>query len=101
MKSRMGFTWADYRRQRMRRLDDSRREREKVRRPTLSRQEERFLYSLHLKTIEYRTLMATLKAHLTPSEYDELVVDYSIRLRKAKKNFEANNWKPEIEEEVE
>lgn len=68
----------------------------KERRPNLSKQEQRFLYSLHLKTIENRTLMATLKAYLKPSELDEIIVDYAIRLRKARKNFTDNNLDKEM-----
>lgn len=67
----------------------------KERRPRLSSQEERFLYSMHLKTIELRTLMSTLRAIMPREEFNELMVEYAIRLRKAKKNFEDNNWKDE------
>lgn len=87
----MGFTFAEFRRQKERKPERKPAER----RPALSSQEERFLYSLHLKTIENRTLLATLKATMTPSEFNKFIVDYAIRLRKAKKNFENNNWKDE------
>ncbi len=88
-----GFTFADFRKQRQKKPEEKKAER----RPNFSSQEEQFLYSLHLKTIEYRTLMATLKATMTPSEFNQFIVDYAIRLRKAKKNFEANNWNHEWE----
>jgi hypothetical protein len=85
----MNFT--DYRKSRssaLKRRQDCRVER----RPSLTTQEERFLYSLRLKTMEYRTLMATLKQVLPPSKVDEVIVEYSMRLRKARKNFESNNY---------
>jgi hypothetical protein len=66
------------------------------RRPTLTKQEQRFLYSLHLKTIENRTLMTTLKQWLSPSQLDEIIVDYALRLRKARKNFTENNIDKEM-----
>ncbi|WP_124118498.1 hypothetical protein [Paenibacillus xylanexedens] len=69
----------------------------KPRRPILTSQEERFLYSLRVKTMEHRTLMATLKNALPPSQVDEIIVDYAIRLRKAKQNFEKNNYNYEWE----
>lgn len=62
------------------------------RRPALTTQEQRFLYSLRLKTMEYRTLMATFKHMLPPSQVDAILVEYGMRLRKAKKNFELNNY---------
>lgn len=64
----------------------------KERRPKLTSQEERFLYSMHLKTIELRALMTTLRAKIPREELDEILIDYWLRLRKAKKNFEQNNW---------
>ncbi|RPK20103.1 hypothetical protein EDO6_06642 [Paenibacillus xylanexedens] len=41
--------------------------------------------------------MATLKNALPPSQVDEIIVDYAIRLRKAKQNFEKNNYNYEWE----
>jgi hypothetical protein len=61
-------------------------------RPTLNSQEERFLYSLRLKTMEYRTLMSTLKELLPPSQLDAILVEYNLRLRKARLNFEKHNF---------
>ena len=81
--------FSEFRKIRQRRY--TREEQVRERRPQLSKQEQRFLYSLHLKTIENRTLMATLKAYLKPSELDEIIVDYAIRLRKARKNFIDHN----------
>ncbi|MNU99952.1 hypothetical protein D3C71_901020 [compost metagenome] len=60
--------------------------------------EEEILYYLRLKNIEQRTLMRTLKDLMSPEEYDQLIVDYNLRLRKAKKNYEKNNWKGEWDE---
>lgn len=90
-----GLKLGDFRKQRQRKTSEQRTRTHIERRPQLTTQEERFLYGLHLKTIECRTLMATLKATMAPSQYNEFIVDYSMRLRKAKKNFEDNNWKDE------
>jgi hypothetical protein len=65
----------------------------------MTTQEERFLYSLRLRTMEYRTLMCALRKVLPRSEVDQIIVEYSIRLRKAKRNFEKNNWQYEFGEE--
>lgn len=88
-----GLTFADFKKQRQKRPVKKAVER----RPALTSQEQRFLYSLHLKTIECRTMMATLRNTLTPAEFNHFIVDYTLRLRKAKKNFEENNWKYEWE----
>jgi hypothetical protein len=93
----MGFSFADYRKQKEqpRRTRERYEEKPRERRPSLTSQEERFLYSLHLKTIEFRTLMATLKSKMTPSEFDQFIVDFNLRLRKARKNFDTAHWKDE------
>jgi hypothetical protein len=36
--------------------------------------------------------MATLKATIAPSQLDEIIVEYNLRLRKARVNFEKNNY---------
>lgn len=86
------MNFADYKKRRQNAL----RERAAMeRRPTLTTQEERFLYSLRLKTMEYRTLMATLKDKLSRSDLDEILVEYNLRLRKARTNFDEHNYKME------
>ncbi len=88
------MNFAEYRR---RKQTSVQRREVKQRRPNLSTQEQRFLYSLRLKTMEHRTLMATLKNKLPSSQVDEIIVDYAIRLRKARQNFEKNNYDYEWE----
>jgi hypothetical protein len=36
--------------------------------------------------------MATIKQVLPPSVVDELIVEYALRLKKARTNFEKNNY---------
>jgi hypothetical protein len=67
------------------------------RRPDVTRQDQRLLQSVHLKTIENRTLMETLKKHLPQEKLDEIIVDYAICLRKARKNFQENNLSKELD----
>lgn len=72
----------------------------KSRRPMLTSQEERFLYHLHMKNIEHRTLMLTIKQILTKEQIDDILVEYALRLRKARENFSKNNWKDEWYDEA-
>lgn len=68
------------------------------RQPSISnKQDQRLLYSVHLKTIENRTLLETLKHNLAPDKFDEVIVDYAIRLRKARSNFVTNNIGKELD----
>jgi hypothetical protein len=73
----------------------------KERRPAMTTHEERLLYSLRLKTVEYRTLMTALKEELRREQLDHILVEYNLRLRKAKNNFNDNNYKYEWELEDE
>lgn len=85
------MNFADYQRTRRARTE----KRSAPRRPLMSTQEQRFLYSLRMKTMEHRTLMATIKQVLPPSVVDELIVEYALRLKKARTNFEKNNYNHE------
>lgn len=89
------MNFAEYRRRRQAQQPRAMKER----RPTLTQQEERFLYSLHLKTIEYRTLMNTLKEHLPRNELDDILVEFNLRLKKARTNFEKQHYNYEWESE--
>lgn len=64
--------------------------------PEYTKQQDRLLHAIHLKTIENRTLMTTIKENLPPSKVDEIIVDYAIRLRKARRNFDSNNISKEL-----
>lgn len=88
------MNFSDFRRRRQAALE---RREATVRRPVLSTQEQRFLYSLRMKTMEYRTLMSTLKQVLPPSQVDQIIVEYALRLRKARQNFEKHNYNYEWE----
>lgn len=69
----------------------------KERRHDAVKKDNRLLYNVHLKTIENRTLMETLRYHLPTEQFDTIIVDYAIRLRKARKNFESNNIGKELD----
>lgn len=60
-------------------------------------EDQRLLQRVHLKTIENRTLLETLKHHMSSDKFDEIIVDYTIRLRKAKNNFERHNIGKELD----
>lgn len=66
--------------------------RTKERRPVLNSDAQRFLYSLRIKTMEYRTLMSVVKETLDRTQIDDILVEYSLRVRKAKNNFEKHNY---------
>lgn len=66
--------------------------RAKERRPVLNSDAQRFLYSLRIKTMEYRTLMSVVKETLDRTQIDDILVEYSLRVRKAKNNFEKHNY---------
>lgn len=86
------MNFADYRKNKIASLE---RRDAQVRRPVLTTQEQRFLYGLRAKTMEHRTLLATLKTMLPPSKVDEIIVEYALRLKKARMNFEKNNYNHE------
>lgn len=65
--------------------------------PDVPKQDKRLLYSVHLKTIENRTLMETMKQSLPADQYDQIIIDYAIRLRKARQNFMNNNIGKELD----
>lgn len=93
------MNFADYRR---RREIASQRRTQMARREPFTNREQQVLYHLRLKTMEHRTLLAALKKGLPSDVLDEVIVDYAIRLRKAKSNFEKNNYRMEWElDEVE
>ena len=91
--------FGEYRKAKMLSAEKRQREKAVATRHVLSTQEERFLYSLRIKTMEYRTLMCTLKDKLPRSAIDEIIVEYAMRLRKARKNFETNNFQYEWEDD--
>jgi hypothetical protein len=83
------MNFAEFRRSRTVRKQEVARERR-----NLTSQEQCLLYGLRLKTMEH----ITLKQVLPPSKVDEIIVEYAMRLRKAKKNFESNNHNYTLEE---
>ena len=87
------MNFSEFRRSRTMRKQEVVRERR-----SFTSQEQCLLYGLRLKTMEHRTLMVTLKQVLPPSKVDEIIVEYAMRLRKAKKNFESNNHNYTLEE---
>lgn len=93
------MNFADYRKRREATMKA--RVAEKERRPQMTTHEERLLYSLRLKTVEYRTLMTALKEELKREQLDHILVEYNLRLRKAKTNFNDSNYKYEWELEDE
>lgn len=54
--------------------------------------EEELAYFLRLKTIELRSMLTTLKKVLSEEDYNHFIVEYNLRLKKARTNYEKNNW---------